>query len=246
MADLDLKKEKLAKWIKWGVGLLVAAVLAPVAVAALKGALSALGAVVVVWIIGAVVTQVLPALSFMLSNAILKLIKWEAKRNPVETLQNQLIEKQALLEQRNLAIVQLDGFVRSFKTKVSAHKKKYPNDAKEMEEQLGSFEAVLEMQQRNFAIAKQNTALFADEVERAQSKWEVTMAAQGVSKLTGKFANSVMDKIKQDTALESVEQQMNQAFAELDAAVDRGHELTSLPAAKQVVELPAPKERVAR
>jgi chromosome segregation ATPase len=241
----DQGSNKLATVIKWALGLLLAAAASPIVFMAVKSLVGVLFALILTWAIVMGVTQVLPALSFILSNWMLKLVKLEARTNPVETLQNQLIHKQKLLDARKQTIINLDGYVRNFRSKVKAHKEKYPDDATDLESQLHSFEGILSTQRRNYDVAKQQTDAFSDQIERARSKWEATMAAHQVTKLTGKFANSVMDKIKQDTALESVELEMNKAFAELDASLEDGQrQFSELPAAKVTVELPAPKVKV--
>lgn len=227
MVDLDDKKRKLATILKWVGGLFGAAILAPVAFMALKGVVAFGLALLVAGIIAVGVTQVAPTLSFILSNWMLKIIKWEARTNPIETLQNQLQGKAGMLQTMKMKITDFDTNVRQFESKTKGFKEKYPGDSS-FDEQLLQMKAVLVEQRRIYHLADLAVQRFASEIDRARAKWDVALAAKGAFKSMGKFAGTVMDNIKRETALESVELEMNRAFAELTSTLDQG--IPELPA----------------
>jgi chromosome segregation ATPase len=212
-------------------GLLAAVAVSPFVFMAVKGILGIGLAILLAWGTGIFVTQVMPALSFIISNYALKLVKWGARTSPIETLQGQYIQRQSQLADMNSKIADFDTNVRTFASKVKGLKEQFPNDATEFDQQLAQLQALLAQQRRQYIAAQNKLQMFAAEITKAKAKWEVAMAAQGAFKSAGRAANNVMDTIKRETALDSVELELNRAFAELNATLDKD---LDTPSATQV------------
>lgn len=215
MNELSPKGKKLAQFLKWGVGLIGAVIISPFVFLAVKGIVGLALAIA----LGFVITQSAPFFTMIVSNWVLKAIKWEAAANPIETLQNQYAERTAHLEEARNSITDFDTNVRSFEGKVKKLKITFPSDSADFDEQLSQMHELLSARKAALKDAEGALAVFNGEITKARAKWDVAMAAQGAFKSAGKAAESAMAMIKRETALDSVELALNRSFAQLSTIV---------------------------
>ena len=232
----EQRKERTELAVKI-VGLLgVCLVLGPLAttIAAGLGALAALlvgaAGIFTVW-------KFLPWFAMKIGNWRLKAIKSEAMKNPVETLQNQLVEKQMALEAFKEQIRVFAGQILTFGDQVKQYVKEGLEDAPVYVEQLGKMKKLLEMRQERYQQAKQTLSEFTETIQRTDRKWKMACAAAAMNEAAGQIEGDVFDKICIETALDSVQQKLNQSFADLEIALLDDESEKKKLASKQTAQL---------
>ena len=96
----------------------ILALLAPVIWAALSAGVGLIG-LAVIGIIGFGLLQMLPVLGQKLENFVLKARKSEARKNPIEQLQNFFIEKKRRVEQFKAAVVSINSQISNLEDPLS-------------------------------------------------------------------------------------------------------------------------------
>lgn len=212
---MSTSNQKVATAIKWGLGLVAAAVIAPVIFLTVKGliGLAIAGAVGLVIINGA------PVLSSLLANWKVKGIKAVASANPVEQLQNVLMERQRALARFAEQITEFSARVRQFEGKLQWFKKQFPGEADKFDEQAAAMNRLLHTRRSKYEDVKQQLVAFEMEVKKADAIWQMSQAAAELHKAAGMDGEDVYAKIKAETALESVEMSLNKSFAQLETAL---------------------------
>jgi len=218
MQDLELKRQKIETWAKW-LSLPVAGFLfAPFAYATITGLISLL----VVVVIGILTVQIgIPWFSKSVANWRLKAYKAVAAANPIETLENQYAEqKEALLKEREgikkrIAIVarvyeQIKKFEEQFKK---------PSPRRE---QYNLLNQLVEVYKGRYQKAQLYLQDFAKLIEEKRADWDILVSLKEADQLEA-VGNDFINKLMKDTALTTIQDGMNTAFAELDAtAMDEG------------------------
>jgi len=212
--DLEARRKKIETWAKV-LGLGVAAFLfAPFAIATITGLVS----LIVVSVIGLLVVNVgIPWFAASLANWRLKALKAVAAANPIETLENRYSQlKDALLKQRDnikqrIAIAskifdQIRGYESQFK-KSSPRREQY--------EKLNQ---LVEISKSKYQTAQINLVAFGKLIEEKRADWEIALSMAEANKLAN-VGEDFTSKLMQDTALTTIQDGLNVAFAELDAAV---------------------------
>jgi len=201
------------------IGLLgVCLVLGPLAttIAAGLGALAALAvgaaAVFTVW-------KFLPFLGLKVANWHLKALKSESTKNPVLTLQTKLVEKRKALDSFKENIRTFAAQVLSFSDEVKKYVKDGLEDAQTYVEQLAKMKRVLELRQQRYKDAEQTLVEFEETIQRTDRKWKMACAAAAMNEAAGQLEGDVFDKICIETALDSVQDKLNQSFADLEIAL---------------------------
>jgi molybdopterin converting factor small subunit len=210
--ELQAKRQKIATYAKWGLALIGAVIISPFIFLAVKGLVGlALAAVV-----GLAFINFAPMVAMKFANWKLQGIKTEAATNPIETLENVFVQKMQALDKFEGTITEFATKVKNLSDKVDTLRKQYPTEASKFEEHLSKMESVLNHRKRRYKEAKKALALFADEIKKAQVVWEVSQAAQLVTDAAGLDTGDVYERIKAETAVEAVQNSLNQAIAELE------------------------------
>ena len=207
-------EQTAARW-KWaaqialftGVGLIAG----PIAAIAIKGLLG----LVVCGLIGTVAITIGPVLGMKVANWKLQLMKAEAARNPIETLQNELMERRRLLEENLESIGKLRANNMTFASKVKDFRVQFPEEAEQFEQQLLEMNGLLKEHEQQYAEASDAADKFEGEIERADAIWKMSQAAAEAAHGAKLTIDDFQAKIKKDTALESIQLGMNQAFGNL-------------------------------
>lgn len=226
MNELDLKKEKLAKAVKFGLIGLFCAVLAPVAwmaVTGIAGMMIAAGLI-------AVGTAVAPVIALKLANAKYRALDAErvghiekvsdaAAANPIETLIQQSMEKRQASDAFRNAITMFRTEVKNFADQIAGFAKEYPDDVARFQTQLGAMTKLLTFREDRYKQLQKELDNFDSAIKRAQAMWKMSQAAQKMNKLAGVELGDPFEKIKADSAINSVMTSMNKAFAEMETAL---------------------------
>ena len=214
MNDADLKRKRIETLVKVGGLGLVGLLVAPFVFVAIKGLI---GLVVAAGISFGVISF-LPYFAMKIANWRLKAIKSEAMKNPVETLQNQLVEKTNALQRYQEQLATLMAQISDFADEVKQYIKDGLEDAPVYQEQLDKLKQMLKMRQQKFSQTKQDLADFADSIERAERKWKMACAAAAISEAAGDIDGDIFDKICIETSLNSIQTKLNRSFADIELA----------------------------
>ena len=166
MSDVDIRREKLVKQFKFG-GLALALLLVVPFLFTL--AMMAAGTVVAASIAvvgGIVLVNFIPVISMKAANRRLKAMKAEARENPIETAENQLVKMSQQLDafQQDTASYLAKG--KALIDDVAEMRKEDPEGAAAYNDDIKNFEieAVLRSQKIQAAVT---------ELEEARTKWDV-------------------------------------------------------------------------
>jgi hypothetical protein len=210
-------QEKAKAWNVWA---RVAAVfigctiLAPAAMIAVQGLVGLL----LFGFICVVSLAVAPAIGLAAANLRLKLLKGEASRNPVETLQGEYLNREKLLEERKDRIERFQTKVNGFESKLEGFKRQFPEESAKFDKVLSGMQDLLSRQKYAYKAARAELKLFGGEIEKAQAVWEMSIAASDAAEGTS-VEEDFFSRIKTDTALDAVTDSMNGAFAQLETSL---------------------------
>jgi ribosome-associated translation inhibitor RaiA len=165
------------------------------------------------------VSKFLPYFAMKIGNARLKAIKAEAMKNPVETLQNQLVKKREALAQFKEQIRIFAGQVLSFTDQVKQYVKEGLEDAQVYVDQLAKMNQLLKLRQEKCKQAEVMIGEFEDSIERTDRKWKMALAAQAMNEAAGEIAGDVFDKICIETSVNAVQDKLNESMADLEMAL---------------------------
>ena len=157
--------------------------------------------------------------SMKVANWRLKAIKAEAMKNPVETLQNQYVQKQRALEDYKTQIGKFAAQVMAFADQVKNYVKEGLEDAQTYVEQLNKMKQLLELRKQKYQEAQDMLAEFAETISRTEKKWKMALAAMAMNEAAGEIAGDTFDKICIETSLDAVQTKLNESFAQLDIAL---------------------------
>jgi len=212
---------------KYGAVLVAGFLVAPyiwVAIGGIIGLIVAVGVILVAWMLRPV------AFSFA-ANMRLKLIKAEAAKNPVETLQNDLKDKAQALANRKDAIETLNSQIRTFSDKVDEIKASYgPDDAgyQKLSRDLADLRRVYAHRCEKWKEAREQLKLYEEEIKRANMIWEAAQAAAAARETSGLTEDEFFAKLRTETAFEAIKKSYNDALASLDTALLEGPSTASI------------------
>ena len=209
-----------------------------VAITGLVGLTAALAIAAVVTLGG---WALLPYAGMVAANMKIKLLKMEASRNPVETMQNELRRRQQLLEQFKQKIIVFGSKVKTFQDKVGSLKKQFPDDAPQFEESLAKMKQLYALRQQKYKEAEGNIGEFEAEIEKANILWDVGQAAAAAGESAGMSDDDFYAKIKVKSSLNAIQDKLNLSFAQLDVALltEKEPTLAALPGKPTTLDLPA-------
>lgn len=252
MNDLELKRKRIELLVKAVVLVGICLVLGPFYAIIMHG-LGALAAIVGTLLVGWVGVMFIPWFAAMIANARLKAIKFEAAKNPIETLQNEYKEKAQALADYRVHITEAHAGVENYHNQLETFKRQYPDEAEQLEAEYNKSKELLALKIRNYEASVQALKDFDRVIKKAQAKWEIGQAAAKMNKLVGADADAFFSKIMEETALDSVQKSLNTAFADLElsfvdeksrAADRQPRQPAQLPDAHPVKALPPVRGRV--
>jgi hypothetical protein len=181
-------------------------------------------------LLGLIVAAVIIVAAWMLrpwfyavaANMRLKLIKAEASKNPVETLQEDLRAKTVALDGRKTNIEKLNAQIRNFSDKVDDILNRYgktDTDYIKLSRDLSDLQRVYKHRCDKWNEAHHQLERFAEEIDRAQVIWEAALAAAAARETSGLTEDEFFAKLRTDTAFDSIQTNYNEALASLDTAM---------------------------
>lgn len=187
---------------------------APIAIMTIKGVIS----LIIVGAIGfATVNIGIPWFSRSVANWRLKAIKAVAAANPIETLENRYAQlKDALLKQRE-NIKQRIAIAMKIMEQIKTFESQF-NKPSPRREQYNKLNQLVELSKAKYEAAQVNLVEFGKIIEEKRADWEIALSMAEANKLAN-VGEDFTSKLMQDTALTTIQNGLDMAFAELDAAV---------------------------
>ena len=222
----EVQKQRKITIIKWGVTIVACAVLAPIAWMAVTGMVG----IAVAAAIGLVGINAAPVIALKAANMKNRAIDAErveniqkvsnaAAVNPIETLIQQSQEKRQASDQFRTAITMFRTEVKNFADQIAGFAKEYPDDVARFQTQLTAMNKLLAFREDRYKQLQLELDNFDAAIQRAQAMWKMSQAAQKMNKLAGMELGDPFEKIKADSAINSVMTSMNKAFAEMETAL---------------------------
>jgi len=190
--------------------------------------------------VGFTAIQFAPVFAMKIANWKLKAIKVEASQNPIETLENLLIERKAALTAAKQNLAQIMAQIDSFIEKAEGFVRKQPQTAEKWQERIQKARTMRASKARALEQAGQAVQQFEKEVDVARVEWDLVLAEQAMNKSLNIMSGDPMDLLKERTAIDSVRGQMNAAFASLDVELlleDQSQDGIFVPLSTQKPEL---------
>ena len=177
--------------------------------------LLALGAILAV---GFAALQALPLLGQKLENRLLAARKAEARRNPIEQLQNDILRRAERLRAFSKALVVVGGKIESISQMVAESRQRDPGHVLDQQQRaLHRLQQFYTLNLGRLGQAKAALDEFADTVKRKESEWIIACAIGEVTELMDPDAgDNLIQGLLTDTALRTVQDRFNSIFAELD------------------------------
>jgi coenzyme F420-reducing hydrogenase delta subunit len=162
----------------------------------------------------------IPVMADKAANFRIKLIKAEAAKNPIETLQRDYNEKALQLDAFKESITKFAAATKTFKDKLDGFKDKFPKDADKFDETLSNMKQLLVLRKEKLVEAAASLDKYNSEIDRAKAIWDMGQEAAKMNKAAGMTEGDFLSKIKVETALDTVTTSMNMAFAELETSLE--------------------------
>lgn len=159
------------------------------------------------------------------ANARLALVKAEAQRNPVETLEEDLRKKTVALDGRRTNIELLNGQIRTFSDKVDGVREKYGKENSayiKLNTDLSDLRRCYKQRCEKWNEAHRQLGLFAEQIEFAKTIWDASLTAMAAKETSGMSEDEFFAKLKTDTAIDTIQANYNLAIASLDTDLNSG------------------------
>lgn len=224
VVDQKLATDKMAKFLKWGMIIVAGVVVSPIIFLAIKGLVGI--AIALAFIAG--VTQLAPVFAKKLANYKMKLSVNEDTKNPIETLMNDYTDRAKKLEEQEANIVEFSTEVRNYDDQLHDFKKEYPDDAESYQAISDKMHEAYQDSLEQQTAARLALAAFQKEINKQKAIYKMALAADHVASLNKTTAQDAVNGIHQQNALDAVRSQLNHAFANLDASVQRRSDALAL------------------
>jgi hypothetical protein len=195
----------------------VLAVLAPVIWGAVTGGLGLL-ALGIVGAVGVAMFQALPLLGQKLENRLLAARKAEARANPIEQLQNFLMQKRQRVASFKEAVVRIGAQIKSMSDMIEERKRQKPGyDATKQENAVRAMKEAHQLLVGKYKNAELALEQLSDVIEDKKFEWKFGQAGQAaIQNLNATSGQELLDQMLADEAFDSVRDNFNQVFSELE------------------------------
>jgi hypothetical protein len=162
--------------------------------------------------------QALPLAGQKLENRLLAARRAEARRNPIEQLQGELLRRADRLKVFRRALVTVGGQIESIEQMIAARQDRDPALVREQQQRaLRRLQQFQEINLRRLNNAEQALGEFRSTIERKDSEWRIALAIEeATAALDPDAAEGLLQDLLADAALRSVQERFNAVFAELD------------------------------
>jgi hypothetical protein len=215
------KNKSQRLWVVRGIALTASCALLALSAPLVWAAVSAgagLGLLVGMALAGAMLFQAMPLGLQKLENHLLKLRRAEARRNPIEQLQGEMLRRAQRLKSFRQALVTVGGQIESIEQMMAERHQQDPGHVLERQER--ALQRLRQFHGINLnRLVQAQAALdeFGLTVQRKDSEWRMAMAIDdATAALDPSATENLMQNLLTDTALRTVQDRFNRVFAELD------------------------------
>jgi hypothetical protein len=203
-------------------GLFILAAIAPVIWSAVTGGIGLL-ALAGTGAVGVALFQALPLLGQKLENRLLAVRKAEARANPIEQLQNFLLQKRQRVGAFKQAVVRIGAQIKGMHDMIDERKRQKPGyDATRQEAAVKAMKeahVLLVVKYRNAEVA---LVQLSEVVEDKKFEWKFGQAGQAaIQNLNATSGQELLDQMLADEAFDSVRDNFNQVFSELEMEAEK-------------------------
>lgn len=210
--------------------ILVLALMAPLiwSAASAGAGLITLGAL---GLVGAGLLKTIPLLSQKFENRLLAARKKEARQNPIEQLQNFLIEKSRRVDLFRSAVANIGAQIKGLGDMVEERKRSKPGyDASKQEKSIEAMRAAHTLLVKKYQDAEKALKQLHEVIDDKKFEWSFGQAGQlAIQSLNDTSGQQLLDQMLADEAFSSVRDNFNHVFAELEleaAKLSSARELT--------------------
>lgn len=237
----DLRQQKLTTALKWILGLVGAAIIAPGVFLAVQG----LVGLALAGFIGLAIVNFAPLVARTMAVAALKGFKGLARTNPVEVRQEISGRKRAQLKAAEDALSVFRAEIMNVER--HARELRASGDDEGWAEINATAEKLTEVLNLRIAAYKK-AVVAADEYDaltkKVDRRWKAAQAAAKAKRLAGPAVTAELDRIMSEESVEAADMAMNTVFAELDHALAM-EQLEHKPAAPLVPVIDVKAKEVA-
>lgn len=171
-----------------------------------------------IWVIGIGLLQALPLLGQKWENKLLALRKQEARVNPIEQLQNFMAQKAQRVQQFRASVIAIGTQIKSLEQMVADRKFERSNyDASKQLRQIDSMKGAHARLIDKLQRAEVAMQLLSEKVEDKKFEWKFSQAGQAALRsLNASGGQELVEEMLADEAFDSVRDNFNQVFAELE------------------------------
>lgn len=203
MSNFDIKREKLSTLFKYGGLAVLLVMMLPTLFTIFVTMAGVAVAAAVTAVTGILSVNFLPVLSMKAANWALKAKKKEARENPIETAQNQLLEMSKQLDAFKNETITYLAKGKALIDDVAEMRKEDPEGADSYNDDIKNFEIEAQLRAEKIQQAVSELEEARTKIDRANKRWN--MQLKHSSLLEGsKEADAVLNKILIDEALSSV------------------------------------------
>ncbi len=204
------------------VGLSTLALLAPVIWRAVQGGAGLL-ALAVIGFGGITLFQALPLFGQRLENRLLAARKAEARANPVEQLQNFLLQKRQRVAAFKQAVARIGAQLKGMTDMIDERKRAKPDyDATRQEHAVRAMTEAHGLLVAKYKNAELALIQLSEIVEDKKFEWAFGQAGQAaLHQLSATSGQQLLDQMLADEAFDSVRDNFNQVFAELEMEAEK-------------------------
>lgn len=169
-------------------------------------------------IVGFGILKALPLIGQKLENSILSARKNEAMKNPIEQLQNFLMQKAKQVADFKAAVANIGSQIKSLEDMVKQRKRERPGyDATAQENSIAAMKQAHETLRQKYVNAEQALAELRLAIDDKTFEWKFSQAGQkALATLNATSGQELMEQMLADTAFASVTDNFNKVFAELE------------------------------
>lgn len=211
----ERNKRQIVLFSKIGLCGLIGFVVAPFVFLAIQGLIG----IVVAGAIGILGINFAPVFVDMVANYKLKALKFEASKNPIETLELDYGKRQESLSNFRDSINTFSASIKTFQDKLVGFKQKFPEDSEKFDDQLAKMKQLLAIRRVKYGDAEKSLLQYSSEIDRAKAIWTMSLEAAKMNNASGMDEKDLIQKIKVETSIDSITSSMNKNFAELETSL---------------------------
>ena len=206
--------------------------------------LAALTFIGIACVIGFGVVNFAPAFGYWIANKKVAALKAIAAADPIGTLENLYRVKMEALNKTRDTLQEFNGLLIGLWDKIKEHDKKFPNTPSSNREKYNAMKQLYAVRSENYKKAYAKLGEFRETLDEKRDDWEITVGLLKADKLA-KAGEDFNAKLMEDTALRTVTNGLNTAFAALDMSLLDEQAATAASGATVVISSPAPSRRLA-